>query len=204
MITLIIIGACILFSLIAFNNTAIFEKYLFSAYEVSRYKQYYRIFTHAFLHADYMHLAFNMYALYIFGRALEEVFSMPELFGSRGPFLYAALYLGGIIFSTLPDLAMHKNNSYYRSVGASGAVNSVIFSMILIAPNLKLRFFLLPAMPAWVFGALYLAYSWYMSKRTSDNIGHNAHFFGAIFGFLFTIVLKPVLALEFIHKVTGH
>jgi membrane associated rhomboid family serine protease len=69
---------------------------------------------------------------------------------------------------------------------------------------MQLRFFLLPAMPSWVFGALYLAYSWYMSKRGGDNIGHNAHFFGAIFGFLFTIVLKPVLALEFIHKVTGH
>lgn len=206
MITMFIIGACVLFSLIAFNNKAVFEKYLFNAYAVSRHKQYYRIFTHAFLHADYMHLAFNMYALYLFGHTigLEEIFSMPEFFGSRGPFLYAALYLGGIIFSTLPDLAMHKNDSYYRSVGASGAVNTIVFSVILIAPKMPLRFFILPAMPAWVFGALYLAYSWFMAKRGGDNIGHNAHFFGALFGLLFTIVLKPALGLHFIQQVTGH
>src|SRR5688572_25245104 len=117
MVTTVIIAASILFSVVAFSNTAIFEKYLFSSYAVSHHKQYYRIFTHAFLHGDYMHLAFNMYALYLFGTMLEDAFSL--LFETRGPYLYAALYLGGIIFSSLPDLAMHKNNSSYRSVGAS-------------------------------------------------------------------------------------
>jgi membrane associated rhomboid family serine protease len=209
-VTTIIIAACVIFSLIAFNNTAIFEKYLFSSYAITHYKQYYRIFTHAFLHADYIHLGMNMYVLYLFGTAqidprlppLETAFSL--LFGSRGPFLYAALYLGGIIFSSLPDLALHKNNSTYRSVGASGAVNAVVFSSILIHPTMGMGIIFLPFfIPAWIFGILYLGYSWFMAKRGADNIGHNAHFYGALFGFGFTIVLKPILFLAFIAQVTG-
>jgi membrane associated rhomboid family serine protease len=202
MITTTIIAACIIFSLIAFNNNAVFEKYLFSSYAVTHYKQYYRIFTHAFLHGDYMHLAFNMYALYLFGDMLEQAFSLPQLFGSKGPFLYSALYLGGIIFSSLPDLALHKNNSTYRSVGASGAVNAIVFSSILINPTMGMGLLFLPFfIPAWAFGGLYLAYSWYMSKRGGDNIGHNAHFYGALFGFLFTIVLRPSLFMNFINAI---
>jgi len=205
MVTTVIIAACVIFSLIAFNNTAVFEKYLFSSYAVSHHKQYYRIFTHAFLHGDYGHLFFNMYALYLFGNMLEEAFSLPQLFGERGPFLYAALYLGGIIFSSLPDLAMHKNNSTYRSVGASGAVNAIVFSAILINPTMGLGILFIPFfIPAWIFGILYLGYSWYMSKKGSDNIGHNAHFYGALFGFGFTIVLKPSLFMSFIEQVTSH
>jgi len=200
MITIVIIITCVAFSLLAFSNTAIFEKYLFSSYEVARHKQYYRVFTHAFLHGDYMHLAFNMYALYLFGSMLEEAFSL--LFEARGPFLYAGLYLGGIIFSSVPDLATHKNNPNYRSVGASGAVNAIVFSAILINPSMGMGIIFLPFfIPAWIFGILYLAYSWYMSKKGGDNIGHNAHFYGALFGFLFTIVLKPALFLHFINEI---
>ncbi len=202
MITTIIICACIVFSLIAFNNQAVFEKYLFSSYAVVHYKQYYRIFTHAFLHGDYMHLAFNMYALYLFGDMLEQAFSLPQLFGAKGPFLYSALYLGGIIFSSLPDLALHKNNSSYRSVGASGAVNAIVFSSILINPMMGMGLLFLPFfIPAWIFGGLYLLYSAYMSKKGRDNIGHNAHFYGALFGFLFTIVLRPSLFLAFFDQI---
>lgn len=192
------------FSLLAFSNAAVFEKYLFSSYAVAQYKQYYRIFTHAFLHGDYAHLAFNMYALYLFGSMLEEAFAHPYLFGARGPFLYTALYLGGIIFSSLPDLAQHKNNSSYRSVGASGAVNAVVFSAILVNPTMGMGIIFLPFfIPAWIFGLLYLAYSWYMAKRGRDNIGHNAHFYGALFGFGFTIVLKPALFMAFIEQITN-
>ena len=202
MITLIIIAACIVFSLLAFNNAAIFEKYLFSSYAIQHSKQYYRILTHAFLHGDFMHLAFNMYALYLFGGMLEEAFCTPTLFDGRGEFLYAALYLGGIIFSSLPDLALHKNNYNYRSVGASGAVNAIVFSAILIHPTMGMGIMFIPFfIPAWLFGILYLAYSWYMSKRGGDNIGHNAHFFGALFGFGFTLVLKPALFMAFIEQV---
>lgn len=190
------------FSLIAFSNQQVFEKYLFNAYAVTHHRQYYRIFTHAFLHGDYAHLALNMYALYLFGQHLEENFSHPLLFGSRGPFLYAILYLGGIIFSSLPDLAAHKNDSSYRSVGASGAVNAVVFSSILISPTMGMGIIFIPVfIPAWIFGVLYLGYSWYMSKRGGDNIGHTAHFYGALFGFAFTLVLKPRLFSLFLEQI---
>jgi membrane associated rhomboid family serine protease len=190
------------FSLVAFGNERIFEKYLFSSYAVVHYKQYYRIFTHAFLHGDYAHLALNMYALYLFGTHLEEDFAHPLLFGSRGPFLYAILYLGGILFSSLPDLGTHKNNSSYRSVGASGAVNAVVFSAILIRPTMGMGIIFIPVfIPAWIFGILYLGYSWYMAKRGRDNIGHTAHFYGALFGFAFTLVLKPHLFSAFFEQI---
>ena len=201
MITVSIIVACIAFSFLAFSNTSIFTKYLFSPYAVNHYKQYYRLFTHAFLHGDYMHLAFNMYALYLFGQALEEQY-FPALFQSKAIFYYILLYVGGIIFSSLYDLFKQKENPNYSSVGASGAVTAIVFSAILINPTMGMGIMFIPVfIPAWLFGMLYLFYSWYMGKRQLDNIGHNAHFWGAVFGFVFTILLKPALLPRFFSEI---
>lgn len=201
MITVGIIILCIAASLIAFNNPSLFAKYLLSPYAVHHHKQYYRIITHAFLHGDYMHLAFNMYALYLFGTAIEEQY-FPLLFGPKAVFYYILLYVGGILFSTVFDLAKEKNNPGYSSVGASGAVNAIVFSAILINPSMGMGIMFIPVfIPAWIFGILFLAYSWYMGKRQIDNIGHNAHFWGAVFGFVFTLLLKPVLFSHFLSAI---
>lgn len=201
MITTAIIIACVVFSIMAFNNPAIFNRYLFSAYATYHNKQYYRLFTHAFLHGDYMHLAFNMYALYLFGQVLEEQY-FPALFQSKAMFYYILLYVGGIFFSSIFDLIKQKNNPSYSSVGASGAVTAIVFSAILINPTMGMGILFIPVfIPAWLFGALYLAYSWYMGKRQLDNIGHNAHFWGAVFGFVFTILLKPALLSRFFTEI---
>ena len=201
MITTIILIACVAFSLLAFNNHAIFTKYLFSPYATYHYKQYYRLFTHAFLHGDYMHLAFNMYALYLFGQALEEQY-FPALFQNKAVFYYILLYAGGIFFSSIYDLIKQKDNPSYSSVGASGAVTAIVFSAILINPTMGMGIFPIPFyIPAWLFGILYLLYSWYMGKRQLDNIGHNAHFWGAVFGFVFTIALKPALLSRFFLEI---
>jgi membrane associated rhomboid family serine protease len=203
MITTCLIIACVAFSLVAFNNHAIFTRFLFSPYAAFHYKQYYRIFTHAFLHGDYMHLAFNMFALYIFGQLLEEQ-SFPLLFGAKSSFYYILLYVGGIVSSSLFEFFRQKDNPNYSSVGASGAVNAVVFSAILIHPTMGMGLLFLPFfIPAWIFGILFLTYSWYMAKRGGDNIGHTAHFFGALFGFAFTIALKPDLLGHFISQITG-
>jgi membrane associated rhomboid family serine protease len=199
-ITTIIIVACVIFSLVAFNNPAIFEKYLFSSYAITHYKQYYRIFTHAFLHGDYIHLTFNMFALYSFGKMVEEQL-FPYYFGpGKALIYYILLYVGGIVVSSIHDLIDYKDDTSYRSVGASGAVNAVIFSFILMEPKGMIGFFFIP-MPAWIFGVLFLGYSWYMSKRRSDNIGHNAHFWGALYGFAFTLVLQPSLFSSFLNAM---
>jgi len=201
MITTVIIIACIVFSLIAFNNASIFGRFLFSPFAVTHYKQYYRLFTHAFLHGDYMHLAFNMYALYLFGQALEEQYFV-MLFGAKASFYFILLYVGGIFFSTLFDLVKQKDNPNYSSVGASGAVTAIVFSAILINPTMGMGIIFIPVfIPAWLFGMLYLFYSWFMGKKQMDNIGHNAHFWGAVFGFVFTILLKPALLPRFFTEI---
>ena len=150
-----------------------------------------------------MHLAFNMFALYMFGQIVEDG-SFPQLFGKKAQFYYILLYAGGIIFSSLFELFKQKDNPNYSSVGASGAVNAVVFSAILIHPTMGMGVMFIPVfIPAWLFGILFLTYSWYMAKRGADNIGHNAHFFGAIFGFGFTILLKPALLHEFFSQIFG-
>ena len=201
MITTIILIACVAFSLLAFNNKNIFNKYLFSPYAAYHHKQYYRLFTHAFLHGDYMHLAFNMYALYLFGPILEQMY-FPALFQNKATFYYILLYVGGIVFSSMYEFIKQKDNPNYTSLGASGAVTAIVFSVILINPTIDMGIMFIPiAIPAWIFGALYLVYSWYMGKRQLDNIGHNAHFWGAVFGFVFTIVLKPALLSRFFSEI---
>ncbi len=203
MVTTGIIIVSVIFSLLAFNNAIIFNKYLFSPYACFHYNQYYRIFTHAFLHGDYAHLGFNMFALYMFGQIVEEQ-SFPQLFGEKALFYYILLYVGGIIFSSLFEFFKQRNNTAYSSVGASGAVNAVVFSAILINPTMGMGIIFIPVfIPAWLFGILFLTYSWYMAKRGGDNIGHNAHFFGAIFGLVFTLALKPALFGYFISQVLG-
>jgi membrane associated rhomboid family serine protease len=201
MITISILVACVAFSFLAFNNPTIFNKYLFSPYATYHHKQYYRLFTHAFLHGDYMHLAFNMYALYLFGQVLEENY-FPALFQNKAIFYYILLYVGGILFSSVFDLFKHKDNPNYSSVGASGAVTAIVFSAILINPTMGMGIMFIPVfIPAWLFGMLYLFYSWYMGRRQLDNIGHNAHFWGAVFGFVFTILLKPALLSRFFTEI---
>ncbi|HXD91909.1 MAG TPA: rhomboid family intramembrane serine protease [Bacteroidia bacterium] len=201
MITTSIIVACIAFSFWAFNDVKIFNKFLFNAYATFHNKQYYRLFTHAFLHGDYMHLAFNMYALYLFGQVLEEQY-FPALFQEKAVFYYILLYVGGIFFSSLFDFIKQRDNPSYSSVGASGAVTAIVFSAILINPTMGMGILFIPFfIPAWSFGGLYLIYSWYMGKRQLDNIGHNAHFWGAVFGFVFTILLKPALLPRFFTEI---
>ena len=201
MITTAIIILCIICSLIAFSNRETFNKCLFNPYAVFHYKEYYRILTHAFLHGDYMHLAFNMYALYLFGEVLEERY-FPALFQSKAVLYYLLLYIGGIVFSTAYDLIKQKDNPNYSSVGASGAVTAIVFSAILINPTMGMGIIFIPVfIPAWLFGTLYLVYSWYMGKRQLDNIGHNAHFWGAVFGFVFTVLLKPSLLPRFFTEI---
>ncbi|HTA62388.1 MAG TPA: rhomboid family intramembrane serine protease [Bacteroidia bacterium] len=201
MITTSIIVACIAFSFWAFNDANIFTKFLFSPYATFHNKQYYRLFTHAFLHGDYMHLAFNMYALYLFGQVLEEQY-FPMLFQEKAVFYYILLYVGGIFFSSLYDFIKQRDNPNYSSVGASGAVTAIVFSAILINPTMGMGILFIPFfIPAWSFGGLYLIYSWYMGKRQLDNIGHNAHFWGAVFGFVFTILLKPALLPRFFSEI---
>jgi membrane associated rhomboid family serine protease len=191
-ITIIIVIITVIVSLLAFNNRDIFRRLAFNAYDIKHFKNSYRFLSYALIHADWIHLFINMMVLYSFGRIVEEYYGM--YFGLKGILYYILLYVGGTALSTLPSYGKHKDDYSYTAVGASGAVSAVVFASIIFAPLSKIYLFPLPfGIPAIIFGAVYLIYSAYMGKKNIDNIGHDAHFWGAIFGFIFTIVLKPSL-----------
>jgi len=202
LITYIIIIITASVSIPAFSNQELFARMRFNPYIIKETKQWYRFFSYGLLHANWAHLLMNMFVLYSFGEQVE--YFMKLYFGLKGNLYYALLYVGAIIISVVPSFEKHKNDSWYNAVGASGAVSAVVFSSIIFWPTSKIMFLLLPIpIPATVFGILYLAYSAYMAKRGTDNIGHDAHFWGALFGVVFTIVLKPELALLFVKQLTG-
>lgn len=202
MITYIIIGVTALISISAFSNRSLFDKMLFDPYRINHQKQLYRFVTHGFIHADWVHLAVNMFVFLSFGKMVEEYFKY--FFGEgKGMYFFALLYLGGVLLSALPSYGKHKDHDWYTAVGASGAVSAVVFSSIVISPLSGIRFIFIPFdIPAFIFGLLYLIYSAYMSKKGNDNIGHDAHFWGALFGVAFTIIIKPALLAGFVNQIS--
>lgn len=198
-LTYIFIGITVAISLYAWNNQNIMNKWIMNPYSVQKYREYYRFLTSGFLHADYGHLFFNMLSLYFLGGIVEKYFAY--YFGQQmGGILYAVLYLLGIVIGNIPDYINHKNDNYYNALGASGGVSSVVFSAILFAPTITFIIYFFP-MPAFLYAILYTAYSFYMAKRNTDNIGHSAHLAGAAFGLVFTLILKPDLFLSCIAQI---
>lgn len=186
-ITIIIIIVTVLVSLSAFRNEKLMNDLIFYPPSISSGKQFYRFITCGFIHADYGHLIFNMISLYLFGQFVEMAFVF--IFGNMGKLLYLAMYLLALVFSLLPTYVKNKDNHYYRSLGASGAVSAVIFAGIMLEPNNKIGLLILPIMiPGFVFGPLYLAVSYWLDRRGKDNINHSAHIWGALFGVAFLII----------------
>jgi membrane associated rhomboid family serine protease len=181
----------------SFSQRDTLNQLQFNAYKIIHRHQYYRILTHAFVHANWEHLIVNMIVLYSFGANVEHYFQIN--FGSIGTYYYLMLFFGSIIFSTLLSLYKQKDNPYYNAVGASGAVSAILFTAIFFDPWNPIYFFGILPFPGIIFGGLYLYYSYYMSTKKSDNIGHDAHFLGAIFGFIFPVLLRPELFMDFIN-----
>jgi len=204
MITFIIIGITVIVSISAMNNETLKNKLMFNAYMIKHRNQWYRFFSNGLIHADWLHLGFNMYAFWMFGREVERVFSFESIYGAKGPLFFILLYIGGLVMSSIYSYERNKDNIYYNSLGASGAVMSVMFAFIIMAPTAPLSLLFLPIpLPAYIFGFLILGVEHYLSKRGNTGIAHDAHFWGAIFGIVFTIALKPSLAIDFIHKIQG-
>jgi len=203
MITLVIVVITILISLYAFRKEKILYRFDLSPYHIVHKKQYYRIFTHAFLHADYVHLAINMLVLYSFGTYVEHMMGELEKQGLvfSGSFFFILLYVVSIGLASLTTISRYRNNEQYSALGASGAVSAVVFTYIFFAPLQKIYFYMVLPIPGIVFGVLYLAYSSYMGRRNKDNINHSAHFWGAVVGFVFPILLEPALFRVFLENL---
>lgn len=181
-----IIVANALISYKGFNDLAFFRKYEFHVGSIRSGEQI-RMLSSGFLHADIMHLAFNMLTLWFFA---------PVVIGGLGTFSFVLIYFGSLIFGSLLTMLFHKNDYSYRAVGASGAVTGVLYSAILLQPNMMLGIFFVIPIPAYLFGILYLLYSIYGMRAKNDNIGHTAHFGGAIGGYLITLIKEPSLIVD--------
>jgi membrane associated rhomboid family serine protease len=199
-ISYIIIFLTVLISILAMSSEDLFAKIKFNAYDVKHSNHWYRFFTYGFVHAGYVHLFINMLVLYSFGVIVESYFAV--YFPGKGSFYFILLYLGGLILSIIPSYGRHKNDVFYNAVGASGAVSAVVFSSIILYPAGKIMLLFIPVpIPAPLFGILYVGYEYYMAKNAKDNIGHDAHLWGAIFGVIFTIALKPNLIAIFLQQI---
>ena len=191
MLTVIIIAITCIVSILCFNGTLNGNKLIFNAYQVWHRKEWYRMLTSGMIHSGWGHLFFNMLTLYFFGRVVEQYFSA-AFGGVLGTVLYVVLYVSALAISSLGDLVKYRNNWNYNALGASGAVSAVLFASILFAPKMGIYIYLIPIpVPGYIFAPLYLLYCWYMAKRNMDNIGHTAHFWGAVYGLLFPIICKP-------------
>ena len=184
LVTIIIIGANILISFKGFEDRLFFERYKFNVGSIKRGEQI-RMFSSAFLHADTTHLLFNMLTLYFFANAVL----LP-----LGTFNFIIIYLASLLFGNLLSLYFHKDEYWYSAIGASGAVTGILYSAILLQPGMELYMFFVPIpIPGYLFGIGYLLYSIYGIKNRIGNIGHDAHFGGAVGGYIITLLLKPSL-----------
>lgn len=183
-VTIIIIAANVIMSMKGFDDRGFFEKYKFNVGSVKRGEQI-RMLSSGFLHADTTHLFFNMFTLYFFADAVIN---------GLGNFNFIIIYFASLIFGNLLSLYFHKDEYWYSAIGASGAVTGILYSAILLQPDMSLYMFLIPIpIPGYVFGIGYLLYSIYGMKNKIGNIGHDAHFGGAIGGYVVTLLLMPSL-----------
>ena len=197
-VTLLLIGITAAASFYAWKNPEIYRKWIMNPFLVQKNNEYWRFLSSGFIHADTGHLIFNMFSLYFMGEYLEQIFE--SWFGFTGIIYFLILYLAGIIISEIPSYFKHKKDYNYNSLGASGGVASVIFSFIMIAPTQNIILYFLPV-PAFIFGALYLIYSYMQGKKSSDNINHDAHFYGAVFGILFTVLINFNVIFSFADQI---
>ena len=174
----------VLISYKGFSESPFFERYKFSVLAIQQ-KQFFRLLSSGFLHVDTAHLIFNMFALYMFGDVVIQI---------TGVFLFMMIYILSLLAGNYFTYVNHKNEPSYSAVGASGAVSGIVYSSILLFPQMQLALIFFPIpMPGYVFGILYLLYTLFGMKRRRDNIGHTAHFGGAVSGFVITLIIFPSL-----------
>ena len=201
MITLIIIVVTSLVSILCFTGTVNIHRLVFNAYQVWHRKQWYRMLSYGLVHGGWGHLIFNMLTLYFFGPVVEQYFA--AVFGATlGLVLFTVLYVSAIAVSTVGDLVKYKDDFNYNAVGASGAVSAILFASILFEPRMGIYIFMIPIpVPGYIFAPLYLLYCWYMARRNMDNIGHTAHFWGAVYGLVFPLLCKPAIFTHFLAQL---
>lgn len=183
----------IITTLLAFSNEELYGKFMMHPYSVYRRRNVYTLITSGFIHKDWMHLFFNMFSFYFFAFNLERTI---------GHWQFGVLYLVSMVLSDLPSVAKHREDFWYNSLGASGAISAVVFGYILFFPMTGMYIMPIPfEIKAIFFGPLYLIYCSYASKYSRDNVNHDAHFFGALSGIMITIAMYPKVVPLFLHQI---
>lgn len=189
-ITYSLIAINVIFFFISSSNSQLLNKTIMWPYYVKRNNEYYRFITSGFLHADLIHLFFNMFTLYFFGQNIEAIFQIGQLGGTAS---FIGLYVGALIIADIPSYFKHQDNYGYKSLGASGAVSGVVFAAVVFSPWSSIYLYGAIKISAALYAVLFVVYCMYMDKRGGDNINHNAHLWGALYGLAFTIILIAVL-----------
>ncbi|MEN7549068.1 rhomboid family intramembrane serine protease [Rapidithrix thailandica] len=198
---LVLIIIIVAISLYTGNRPALLQKLMMNPYRIVHNKEYYRMLSSGFIHGGMAHLFFNCFTLYFFGSLMERIFN--QLFGPLGTLYYLLLFILGVVISDIPTLVKHKNNFHYNSLGASGGVSAVVFASIIFNPLGEIYLFLIPfGIPGFILGLVYLIYSYYQSKNSSDHINHDAHFFGALFGVAYSVILYPSVIPHFFRELS--
>jgi membrane associated rhomboid family serine protease len=198
-ITFIIIGITVAASFLAWKRTELFGRLMMNPYAISHKGEYFRFVTSGLIHKDHMHLLLNMFSFYFFGLAVERVFY--EVFGALGGIYFVILYVIAIVVSDLPTYLKNKDNPGYNSLGASGAVSAVIFAYIIFQPLQLICLYIALCMPGFIMGSLYIIFSYYQGRKANDNINHDAHLYGALFGLVFCAVLYPQSIPQFVEQI---
>lgn len=199
-ITIIIIVFTALVSYQGFNRYAFIDKLKHSPARESAYKEYYRLLTSGFVHADWIHLMINMFVLYSFGEFIES-YVVSEFGPAQGRVIFLIMYLLNIILANIPTAFRHRDNPSFSSIGASGAVSGIVFIFILLRPwSILYLFFIIPV-PAILAGVGYLIYSSWSANHGRGKLDHSAHFAGAIAGMAMIILLRKEIIIDFVHRL---
>ena len=192
-VTLILLIATVIISLLALNSRKLMDSLIFYPVTIVQENQLYRFISYGFIHANFMHLFFNMYAFYLFGGATENAFV--QIFGASGTILYILMYFLSLIACVIPDFIKNKTNPNYRSLGASGAISAVVFAYILINPLQGIGLLFIPVfIPGFLFGIIFLVVSYFLGKKGGTSVNHSAHIWGAIFGIIFLIICSELFS----------
>ena len=186
-------------SLLAWQKPAWMDAMTMSPYRIHKKQEYWRFLTSGFIHADFTHLFFNLFSFYFFGTQLEYIFSI--IFPGVGGSIYVVFYLLAILVADLPTYFKQRNNPYFNSLGASGAVSAVIFAGIMFFPTEKIYLFGVVGIPGFIYAGLFTWYSIAMDRKGRDYVNHSAHLYGGLFGVLFITLTRPSTWIEFIQQI---
>ena len=197
---LILIAVTVMLSAAAFGSRDVMNKMIFNPFMVYHNREQWRFITSGFIHADWIHLLVNMFVFYSFGEAALDNYK--NVFAERGEYYFLLLYFGGMVTANISSYKKNRDNPEYNSLGASGAVSAVVFAFIVFQPLTKLCLYGIFCLPGIIMGVLYLVYSFFAAKQPGQYINHEAHLWGAVFGFVFTLAMKPELFSNFLDAFT--